>query len=433
MSNGSKYSFPRLAYGGTVGSRGVAVMPSATMSLTEHLAIFGKPDPYYHSLHHLKKQLEKSEIHGRGGAGFPLSRKIAGFENFQGKVIVVANGSEGEYLSHKDETLMIRHPHLVLDGLAMLSSAFDSRLAYVHLEVSKVRVRQAVEKALAERRGLDPMRIEITTTMPGVGYIAGSESAVISAINRQGGRPTYLPDRPILRGVRKRPTLIANVETLAQLALLARFGATWFTSIGYAGDSGTRLLTVSLPDGGYSVVEVVAGTSFNEVLSLVGVQPDQVSCGLLGGYFGQVLSTDRLWSLRASQSFLREAGLSLGAGVIALAEGCPVAETARIIEYLAGESAGQCGPCYFGLPELARVWQEMASGKVSASSLNRASELCDQIVGRGGCAMPDGAVLLSRSSLNGFLSEILSHQSGTCTFSKSTGTLVPSVEVLSAR
>ena len=434
MTKGPARSFPRLAFGGrVVGSGNIALMPSSKVLLSEHGSVFGSPQPYFFNLHHLKKQLSENELHGRGGAAFPLSRKLAGYEPYRGKLIVVANGSEGEYLSRKDEQLIARHPHLVLDGLSILGSALDAKAGYVHVKASKTSSQRILQEALLERTGLDPFRIEISLTASEVGYVAGSESAVVSAINHQGGLPIYLPDRPMVRGVKKRPTLIANVETLAHLALLARFGSDWFSSIGSAGDSGTRLLTVSLPNRSFGVVEVVAGTEFSEIFEALGVSRSQTSCGLLGGYFGQLVDTDKLWSLRASHAFLKEAGFSLGAGVIALAEGCPIAEVSAILEYLASESAGQCGPCYMGLPELAKTWRELASGRVNSNSLSRIVDLCDQISGRGGCAMPDGAVLLARTSLSRFRPELLSHQSGSCNYPGLSCFLVPPATALARR
>jgi len=434
MPDESNQSFPRFAYKGmTLASRNVAVMPTSTIALSEHLSIFGTPEPYFNSIRHLKKVLDENELHGRGGAAFPLSQKLKGYERHAGEVVIIANGCEGEYLSHKDEVLIQRHPHLVLDGMAILGSALDAKAGYVHVKASQTTLQSVVKKALAERGPLNPFKIEVTTSVPGVGYISGAETAVISAINRQGGLPVYLPDRPILRGVRKLPTLTANVETLAHLALLARFGSTWFSSVGTAEDSGTRLLTVTLPDGSYTVVEVVAGSAFSEVFSALGVNPNQVSCGLLGGYFGQIVDVERLWGLRASQADLKKSGFSFGAGVVALASGCPIEETAAVLRYLAGETAGQCGPCYLGLPELARAWTELRPGKAQSRSISRVSELCDEIAGRGACSMPDGAVLLARSSLSRFRAELLAHQSGTCGYATSAGRLVPRQRAMVAR
>ncbi len=434
MSDNSRYSFPRLAYGGKVSSSNrIAAIPSSTIHFSEHVSVFGSVEPYLGKLHHLKTQLSENELLGRGGAAFPLSKKIAGYEKHRGKVVVVANGSEGEYLSRKDEALLARHPHLVLDGLSILGSALDAKMGFIHLKSSKEASIRIVQEAIAERRGVDPFRIEVSTTVAGVGYVAGSETAVISAINRQGGLPLYMPERPIVRGVRRRPTLMANVETLAHLALLARFGSHWFSSIGTENDSGTRLITLWLPSGSYRVLEVVAGTEFAEIFQAMGISREQVSCGLLGGYFGQLIDSDKLWTLRASQSFLKSAGFSFGAGVVALAEGCPISETARIINYLAKESAGQCGPCYLGLPELAKTWKSLASDNVTAASISRVDELCDELAGRGGCAMPDGAVLLARTSLRRFRSELLEHQGGRCSYGQGSGRLVPPTGVLAAK
>ena len=432
--NKSGQSFPRLAYGGQVASSGrIALMPSETIPLEEHQSIFGSPEPYFYKYHHLVRQLSESDILGRGGGAFPLSRKIASYERFGKNLIVVANGSEGEFLSRKDEALLRRLPHLVLDGLSILATALDATKAYLHIDFSKEELRRIVQAAIIARRKIDPLTIDVSTTMSGVGYVAGNESAVISAINRQGGRPIYLPDRPIVRGVKKRPTMIVNVETLAQLALMTRFGSEWFSSVGEEGDTGTRLMTVSLPSGSSTVIEIVVGTKFSEIVRAFGVSREQISCGLVGGYYGQLVDAEKLWLLRASQPHLKAAGLSFGAGVLALAVGCPISLTAKIIGYLSGESAGQCGPCYLGLPELFKVWQGVAEGRISSGSYLRIEELCEEIAGRGGCAMPDGAVMLSRMSLSRFNSEILSHQGGRCSYAPGNEYLVPSGAVTAKR
>lgn len=425
-SDTSSQSFPRLAVGGQVLlERKVAVMPLGTMSFKDHLALLGSAEPYFNSLHHIKKHLAQCEIYGRGGAAFPLSRKLAAYEPYKGKLIVVANGSESEYLSQKDAALLVRHPHLVLDGLSILSSALGAKSAYIHLKSAQSSTFEMVERALGERGEFDPVTIELSLADSEVGYPGGVESAVISSISGMGGKPIYIPRRPILRGIKRRPTMISNVETLAQLALLARFGGSWFSAVGGGNEAGTRLMTVASPDGIAKVVEVVAGTPFSEVFDALSIYRDSVKCGLLGGYFGQLLDADKLWSLHASMHKMKEMGVSLGAGVVALSQRCPLVETAQILKYLANQTSGQCGPCYMGLPELASLWWELSTARVSQKLIDRIIKVGEQIKGRGGCAMPDGAVMLSVASLANFKQELFNHQGSGCTLSAAGGHLVP--------
>lgn len=419
-------SFPRLAYDGELlDGCNIAIMPTETLGLQEHLNLLGSPEPYFHSIHHIKKHLAQVEIHGRGGASFPLSRKIAAYESLGDKPIIVANGSESELLSKKDAALLTRFPHLVIDGLVILGSALGAKTGYVHIKSGNALVEQAVKQALLDRKGADPVSIELSIANSLGGYPAGVESAVISSIQGDGGKPIYLPMRPIVRGVKKRPTLVSNVETLAQLALLTRFGSNWFGEISEDGDAGTRLLTITDVLGMSCVVEVAVGTRISDLLYAINVEPHSANCALVGGYFGQVVDLKTLITARVSLKSIRNLGLSLGAGVIALSQNCPISETASILGYLASQSSGQCGPCYRGLPELAKLWSDLEHGKFHPRLIERVGEVGDQIIGRGGCAMPDGAVLLARSTLRLFGGEVEVHRSGDCSFGLMRSTFVP--------
>lgn len=410
-------SFPRLAYGGRLLDESIALMPSKTNSLGDHLSLFGDPSGYYDNLSHLKSHLGRSEIYGRGGAGFPLSKKLNAYEKYRGaSIVIVANGSESEILSKKDRALMARHPHLVLDGLAIVGSSLRARQGYIHLKFDDASTIDIMRNALIERAGRDPFEIAISTSDPEVGFVAGVESAVVSAIDGQGGKPLWYLSRPIERGVKKRPTLVANVETLAQLALLARFGSDWYAEVGGSDDSGTRLVTAHHPSAGPMVIEVASGTSYERIVSSLGIARASLSCALVGGYFGQLVEPERLARLRASHFAMRDAGMSQGAGIVAVSANCPLVEAGEIIWYLSRQSSGQCGPCYLGLPELAELWKELAGGSVSAKLLARISQVSEQVFGRGGCAMPDGAVVVSRTALMRFKTEMIIHQGGSCSY-----------------
>jgi NADH:ubiquinone oxidoreductase subunit F (NADH-binding) len=152
---------------------------------------------------------------------------------------------------------------------------------------------------------------------------------------------------------------------------------------------------------------VPAGITVAEVLSLAGGASGSVSAALVGGYFGSWVEASRAWELRLDAHSLRAGGNSLGCGVLWLlsATSSPVGVTARIVRYLAGESASQCGPCYFGLQALADACERIAGRRSNGGDLDRLGRWCSQVSGRGACRHPDGAVTFLRSALRVFEAE----------------------------
>ncbi len=419
-------SFPRLGYGGAqIIKARASYLGTETLVWDDHLSLLGSAEPYFGSIHHLKRQLAETEIYGRGGAAFPLSTKIEAYQRFSGNLVIAANGTESEFLSRKDAALLTRHPHLVIDGLTILASSLGAATGHIHLKYANAAVASVVASALAERHGFDPVKIEISISNPSVGYPSGVESAVISAVDGSGGKPIYLPDRPIEKGIKRRPTLVSNVETLAQLALLARFGAKWYSGIGTDAEFGTRLLTITNSDGRSAVVEVEAGLNVFELLEALAINLQKTSSVLLGGYFGRLVPPGQVKDLIISAPALKGMGLGLGAGVIAVSSCCPITETSEIIRYLASQSSGQCGPCFNGLPELALLWDTLSRPGNITTVVDEVNRVCALVMGRGGCAMPDGAVILSKSSLRYFESELDIHRQGGCSYSGINSYLVP--------
>ena len=279
---------------------GAPAAPRTTTRLLHGLVGGSVPDPglrthldrwgeLHHQPHRLIDELEASGLVGHGGAWFPVAAKwraVAGAS--RRRPVVVANGAEGEPASRKDALLLSRAPHLVLDGLALAASTLRAQQAIVYVPASSI---PTVEAALAERRAqrLDPIAIELVES-PDT-FIAGQESAVVNALGgRRGAVPSFVGLTTIReRGVGGRPTLVQNVETLAHVALVARFGADWFRGVGTAANPGTMLLTVSRP-GGPLVVEAALGSSLR---AAAGVGEDDLArtrAFLLGGYGGAWVS-----------------------------------------------------------------------------------------------------------------------------------------------
>ena len=266
----------------------------APAGLTEHLARYGPP-PYAAAARGepFIRAVEAAGLTGRGGAAFPTGRKLRSVAAAGGPAVVVANGMESEPASWKDETLLALAPHLVLDGATLAATAVGAR--EVHLCLPRTR-RQQLEnllRAAEERRrhGLGTIPVRVHTLPPY--YVSSEETSLVHWLNGGDARPLATPPRPFERGVRRRPTLIDNVETLAHLALIARYGPEWFRDVGHPDTPGTTLVTVSGAVRAPGVYEVVTGLPLGDLLDTAGGSPVPLSALLLGGFFGGWLPAEQ--------------------------------------------------------------------------------------------------------------------------------------------
>jgi NADH:ubiquinone oxidoreductase subunit F (NADH-binding) len=317
---------------------------------------------------------------------------------------VVANGAEGEPASIKDRLLLGRVPHLVLDGASLAAAAVGATRLIVYVRPSQF---GAVSAAVADRAHLGLDSVEPEVVIAADGFVAGEASAVVANVNGgPGAVPTFTRLRPVHeRGVGGRPTLVQNVETLAHVALIARFGAAWFRQLGTADTPGTALATVSGTGRRPGVVEMPVGTTLRSLIARFAVRPSSLQAVLLGGYGGAWVSARQVMDVPLCEERLRPLGATLGAGVVALLpkRTCPLAETARIVRYMAGQTAGQCGPCVNGLPAMTEAMTNLAfDHSRMRGAHDRLIGLCDLIDGRGACHHPDGVARLVRSALRTF-------------------------------
>jgi len=361
----------------------------------------------------LLELVEASGLLGRGGAGFPTGRKMRTVASSRRSTVVVANGMEGEPAAAKDALLLHAVPHLVLDGVQVAARAVGADRAYLAVHRGSAEV-GGLRAALAIR---PPAGLTVTIEeLPGH-YVSSEESALVHWLSGGDGKPVFVPPRPFERGVAGRPTLINNVETLAHLALIARHGAPWFRAVGDTHEPGTALVTVSGAVMHPGVVEVATGTSVRDVLDLAGGATSPLQAVLVGGYFGTWLAADLAPTLPLTQAGLRAVKGALGAGIIvALPESvCGLSETAHVLAYLAGQNAGQCGPCVNGLPAIAGALRELAVGFWDASRRADLDRWLGIVPGRGACRHPDGAVRLAASALQVFAADVERHEtSGPC-------------------
>jgi NADH:ubiquinone oxidoreductase subunit F (NADH-binding) len=360
----------------------------------------------------LLDEVERSGLQGRGGAAFPLAVKLRAVRDngrLAGGSVVVANGEEGEPASIKDRWLLRHRPHLVLDGLRLAAAIVAAGRAYVY--VSDPESARSVEAALAEHAFGDTT-IEVFNVEPG--YIAGEETAVTRAINGGPVKPTDKPPRPFQKGVGGRPTLVSNVETLANMPYLQRHGSAEFRSLGTPSSPGTFLVTLTGGGRPPGLYEVPHGLPFRDVLALHGVSSEDVQGALLGGYFAGLLNRVVLDATLDHETF-RGLGSGLGCGAIAvIADDCPVAVAASVLAYFDRENAGQCGSCFNGTAAMAAVGGALRDGVATAEDLDRLRRWSVTLRGRGACATLDAATNVAGSLLDQFPQAVAHHLDDTC-------------------
>ncbi len=387
----------------------------AGADLDAHLRAHGPlplPPPVRGPQPALIDEIAASGLRGRGGAGFPAARKLAAVAAGR-RPVVVANGAEGEPESRKDRMLLTSSPHLVIDGALVAANAVGAGEIQLCLHRGSAAI-PAVLAALAQRPAIDdPAGPTIIVQQLPRRYVASEESALVHWLNGGDAKPVTTPPRPFERGVGGRPTLVHNVETLAHLALIARYGAGWFRSTGAVDEPGTTLITAAGSVLRPGVYEVPTGTPIGAVLGAAGAASGSTAV-LTGGYFGAWLRIDRAGEIPLTHAALAAAGGAMGAGVLLSLgpDSCGIAETARIAAYLAAQGAGQCGPCLNGLPAIAGALAALARGDWVPDLLPRLDRWLAAVTGRGACRHPDGTARLVASALHTFGGDVRAHAAG---------------------
>lgn len=401
---------------GDPGARLLAGPAVGAETLAAHVARLGPLSPPA-GLADLWQMVAASGLRGRGGGGFPSARKLEAARLAPGEPVVIVNVAESEPASRKDHVLGSCRPHLVLDGAVAVAALVGATEVVVHAHRSKTGggVLRAVDRAIGERRraGLAEPRWLLSAGPDG--YVSGEASAVASFVDGGVARPRFSGNRMATEGPSGRPTVVLNAETVAHLGYLAHVGLDGW----WAPDApdGPRLVTLA---GAVSVeglvLEVSGWATLGDILQQAGwsVPPAAV---LVGGYSGTWIDGPTAWSTRFDRPGLHGVGGRPGCGLVAVLPhgACGLAETARLARYLAGQSAGQCGPCVQGLAGVADGIEALVAGRLRRRGLHRLEVLSSSVVGRGACSHPDGVAHLVASALRVFAADAAHHLTGrTC-------------------
>ena len=407
----------------------VAVWPGLTSRLlrvgvgVETAAEYRRSGGYQHlgDAAALLDEIAQAGVLGRGGAAFPMAVKLATVRAAAARgldTVLVANGEEGEPASFKDRWLLRSRPHLVLDGLRLAAAIVNA--THAHVYVSDAVAAESVQRAIAESSEEDLGGVAVGIRLVAPGYVAGEETAAVRAINGGPAKPSDKPPRPFEQGVGGLPTLVSNVETLANLPFVHRHGAAVYREVGTDSSPGTFLATVTGGGRAAGLYEVPFGVSAAELIALHGIDTASVRGALVGGYFAGLLDR-RILDISLDYQTLLGVGSGLGCGAVSvLTSESPVAVAASVLAYFDRENAGQCGSCFNGTAAMATAAAALRDGLATAEDVERLERWSVVLRGRGACATLDAATNIAASLLAQFPDDVAQHLAGGKTLSGTT-------------
>ncbi|GAB94861.1 NADH:ubiquinone oxidoreductase subunit F (NADH-binding) [Kineosphaera limosa] len=357
--------------------------------------------------------LTDAGLTGRGGAAFPAAVKVrAAWEN---DAALIVNCCDGELGAVKDGWVVTHHLPQLLAGVDLVLPPARGRRPHPPVVFAAHRGSATADRLRAA--GVDVLETPHR-------YVSSEESALVSLWHQGDARPLtkrapFVYGGRDSHGRRISPTLVLNAETVWRIAQLHERGVAWFTAQGTATEPGPRLLAVRGAVASPGVWETAAGVPFTAVFEAAGGLLPEVEYVLVGGLGGVLLTRAEAESATWSTPGLAPFGGTPGPGVIEALppERCPVDVVAELLTYGAGESAGQCGPCMFGLPSLAAQWTALAqcrNGQALTSGIDRLRSSLGLVEGRGACRHPDGVARLAGSALHTLTPHLQAHATGRC-------------------
>jgi NADH-quinone oxidoreductase subunit F len=376
-------------------------------------------------------EVKKANLRGRGGAGFPAGVKW-GFlpKDLSRPRVLVINADEGEPGTFKDRQIMARAPHLLLEGIAIASYAMTIHLSYIYIRGEFVREAKIVEEAVAEAyangffgknilgSGFD---LDVYVHRGAGAYICGEETSLINSLEGKRGWPRIKPPFPASVGAFGLPTIVNNVETIADVPWIVTNGGEKFASLGVEKNGGTRLIGVSGPVNRPGVYELSAGVLLRDIIytHAGGLKDGKALKAVIpGGSSTPILRPDEIDVTYDIESMGKIGTMPGSGGVIVIAEGtCLVRALHVLMKFYAHESCGQCTPCREGTGWLAKIMGRIENGQGREGDLELVLDVCDNMMGRTICPLADAAVMPAQSFIWKFREEFERHiKDGKCPF-----------------
>ncbi|WNL47991.1 NADH-quinone oxidoreductase subunit NuoF [Dyella sp. BiH032] len=373
-----------------------------------------KPDP-----NALIEEIKKSNLRGRGGAGFPTGLKWSFMPKGNMQKYILCNSDESEPGTCKDRDILRFNPHAVIEGMAIACYCTGSTAAYNYLrgefhhepyEHFEEALKEAYAAGLLGKNiqgtGID---VDIYGALGAGAYICGEETALMESLEGKKGQPRFKPPFPANFGLYGKPSTINNTETYASVPAILRKGADWFLAQSKTKNGGPKIFSVSgcVQKGGN--FEVPLGTTFDELLEMAGgLRPGRKLKGAIpGGVSMPVLRAEQLKGLPFDYDTLRDLKTGLGSGAIVVLDDtvCTVRFTRRISQFFHKESCGQCTPCREGTGWMHRVLTRIVDGQGTMEDLHRLKAIAGQIEGHTICAFGEAAAWPVQGFLRQFWDE----------------------------
>jgi NADH-quinone oxidoreductase subunit F len=365
-----------------------------------------------------------SGLSGRGGAGFPTGRKWSFIPKGVLPTYLVVNADESEPGAFKDRELMERNPHQLLEGVAISAYAVRAEKAFIYIRGEFLYIEEVLNKAIQEAyadgrlgKGLygTGTNIEIVIHRGAGAYICGEESALLDSLEGYRGFPRLKPPFPAVKGAYGQPTVINNVETLANVPHIVNNGAAWFRSFGTEKSPGTKVCSISGPVNRPGNYEVNMGTPFRVLLDdMAGGMKDgkKMKAYIPGGASAPMLpATEENIDIPLAYETYIAAGSAFGSAsfIIIPEDECIIRVQLRLSEFFAHESCGKCIPCREGTPWLAKTVRRIENGEGREEDLPLLLDICDNILGRSFCPLGDFSTSNIIASIKHFYDEYEQH------------------------
>ncbi len=336
------------------------------------------------------EEVRISGIRGRGGAGYPTGNKWTLLAAAPGdEKYLVANGDEGDPGAYMDRTVMEDDPHRLLEGMAIAAYATGASKAFIYVRAEYPRAVERLDRAirvarrnrLLGRRILDTdFNLEIAVRIGAGAFVCGEETALMASIEGRRGTPQLRPPYPTERGLWGAPTMINNVETLANIPAIVNNGGEWFASIGTPNSTGTKVFALAGDLVNIGLIEVPMGTTLRHIVEDIGggiPNGKSFKAAQTGGPSGGCIPADHL-DTPVDYDSLRQLGSIMGSGgLIVMDEDVQMPDVAKFfMEFSMDESCGKCTPCRAGTVQMHGLLDRITDGGGTARDLRDLEHLC---------------------------------------------------------
>lgn len=369
------------------------------------------------------REVESANLRGRGGGGFPAGKKWAQVLSYSSDIkYVICNGDEGDPGAFMDRSIMEGDPHSIIEGMTIAAYATRATEGYIYVRAEYPLAIERLNMAIGQARDMGLLGKNILGTdlsfdihiSKGAGaFVCGEGSALIASIEGERGMPRVKAKRTVEEGLWKKPTVLNNVETFANIRYIINNGSNWFKSFGTKNSPGTKAFALTGNVNNTGLIEVPMGTTLRQVIFDIGGgirDGKKFKAVQIGGPSGGCLTEEYL-DMSLDFDSLSEVGAMIGSGgMVVMDEDTCMVEVARFfMGFTQNESCGKCVPCREGTKRMLEILDKIVDGKGSIEDLDMLEELADTITNTSLCGLGKTAAFPVVSSLRYFRDEYLNH------------------------